>query len=238
LIAGPSSNVASPESGEASSRRKPRLDLSAITESLRAVEAHFESLNSDLTVPRDPMCSEVVDNLIAAYEYVDALLDADVDLLTRGNSQHLLRLNNLVLWGARGTDTVARETQLKATERHFYNDASLGGIRSLMNYVADHRADNVWSRSAGVYIQILTAPQLFIEGNHRTAAVVVSQVLARSGNPPVVLTERNSKTYFDLSSMLKVCRKRSLRSAIEILKLRRQLAKFLENEADGRFLSC
>ena len=43
-------------------------------ESLRAVEADFESINEDLTVPRDPMCREVVDNLITGYEYVDALV--------------------------------------------------------------------------------------------------------------------------------------------------------------------
>ena len=238
MIAWPTSKVvASPDSAATHSPVKPRLDLRAITGSLRAVEADFESINKGLTVPRDPMCSEVVDNLITGYEYADALVQSDVDLLARGSSRHLLQLNSLVLWGSNSVDIHAREIQLRETERHFYNDASSGGIRSLMNYVADHDGVNIWALSAGLYVHILTAPQLFIEGNHRTAALIVSQVLARAGKPPVVLTEANSKRYFELSSLLKGCRKRGLRGVLEIPKLRRRLARFLEDEADPRFLS-
>jgi hypothetical protein len=43
-------------------------------------------------------------------------------------------------------------------------------------------------RAAEVYIYILSEPQLFIAGNHRTGALVLSYILAREGRPPFVLT--------------------------------------------------
>ena len=205
---------------------------------MRAVEGTFDALNVDLTVPRDPMSGEVVDRLLSAYAYANELLDAGIDLLARGNSRYMLHVNGLVLWGERDVDVRAREAQLHETERHFYDDASPGGVRALMNYVADHDDENVWLLCAGVYVHMLTEPQLFIEGNHRTAAVIVSQWLVRAGKPPMVLTQHNSKAYFNLSSRLTGCRKRSLRAALDIPKLRRRFARFLEDEGDSRFLSC
>ena len=60
----------------------------------------------------------------------------------------------------------------------------------------------------------------------------------RAGKPPTALTQHNSKAYFNLSSRLTGCRKRSLRAALDIPKLRRRFARFLEDEGDSRFLSC
>jgi hypothetical protein len=223
------------DAGETGNRLKPRLDLRAIEQSLRDVQADFERINADLNVVRDPMSGEVIESLISAYAYIDEMLGAGVDLLARGNSPCMLRLNRLVLWGVHDVAVGARE--LQETERRFYDDASAGGVRALMNYVADHDDENVWTRAAGVYTQILTSPQLFLEGNHRTAALIVSHALAQAGKPPFVLTQTNSREYFDLSSTLKSCRKRSLRSALEIPRLRRRFARLMEHHADARFLS-
>jgi len=213
-----------------------RLNLSAIEASLRAVQAHFDEINATLATPRDPLQDDVLTNLLAGYEYLDFLLFNDIDLLARGSSHHLLRLNFLVLIGAQDPAKGDWAGATRQTERRFYDDASRGGVRALMNYAAEHKGDGIWKRAAGVYIHILSEPQLFIEGNHRTGALVMSQVLVREGKPPFVLTERNAKAYFDPSSLVKGCRKRSLRALLEIPKLRKRLAKLIEDEADQGFL--
>ncbi len=215
---------------------KPRLDLCAIEASLRTVQDQFPSINASLDMPRDPLRDEVLDNLLAGYEYVDYLLASDIDLLARGNSRHLLQLNTRVLWGRRNRDAEAFEIQFQETERHFYNDSSAGSARSLMNYAADHDGGAIWTRAAGIYVHVVSAPQLFIEGNHRTGTLIMSQILARAGKPPFVLTAHNAKAYLDSSSLLKGCHKSSLRGMLEIPRLHKQITRVIEQETDPRFV--
>ncbi len=216
--------------------RAGRLDLAAIDASLRAVQRRFDAINASLEMPRDPMADTVVTNLLAGYAYIDSLLAADIDPLERGNSRLLLELNRLVLWGRRNLGADTDKDQFDETERQFYDDRRTGGARSLMNYLADHDSDGIWKRAAGTYIHILSAPQLFIEGNHRTGALIMSHILARAGKPPFVLTPTNAKAYFDPSSLLKGYRKRSLRGMLEIPRIRKRFAGLIRDEMDPRFL--
>ncbi len=213
---------------------KSRLDLPAIETSLRAVQRDFPRINASLNTPRDPLRDVVVENLLAGYEFVDSLLAADIDPLARGNSRHLLQLNCLVLCGTNemAYEDCARHAQ--ETEQRFYDDTNPGGVRALMNYLADHKKDRVCRRAAGVFIQMLSAPQLFIEGNHRTGALVMSYLLCREGRPPFVLSVSNAKAFFDPASLVKGCRKHSLTSLMEIPKLRKRFAAFIEKEGDRR----
>jgi hypothetical protein len=212
------------------------LDLDAIERSLRTVQGDFAHINATLASPRDALSDQVLENLMAGYEYVNSLLAADIDPLARGNSRHLLNLNNLVLCG---TDEVAAErhaSHLEETERRFYDDANPGGVRALMGYLADHKGDSVWRRAAGAYTHILSAPQLFVEGNHRTGALIMGHLLAWNGKPPFVLTVKNAKAYFDPSSLVQGCKKHSLRGLFEIPKLRKRFATLLKEEGNPAFL--
>jgi hypothetical protein len=215
---------------------KHRLNLSAIEASLREVQSRFDEINASLATPRDPMSDQVVDNLLAGYAYLNELLAQDIDLLARGNSRRLLQLNCLVLWGSCDPKAVGCAGEFRQTEEHFYDDGSPGGMRSLFNYASEHKGNGVWKRAAGVYIRILSEPQLFVEGNHRTGALLMGHMLTREGKPPFVLTASNAKAYFDPSSLVKACRKRTLRALLEVPKLRKRLAKFVENEANPAFL--
>ncbi|HMQ13230.1 MAG TPA: hypothetical protein PKD21_07265, partial [Candidatus Competibacter phosphatis] len=60
------------------------LDLEAIATSLRRVQMEFEVINQQLSWQRDPMSDEVVENLLAGYAYVDALVDAGIDFFVMG----------------------------------------------------------------------------------------------------------------------------------------------------------
>jgi hypothetical protein len=94
----------------------------------------------------------------------------------------------------------------------------------------------VWRRAAGVYIYILSEPQLFIEGNHRTGALVFSYILAREGRPPFVLTAENTKAYLDPSTLITETRKHSLVALFRIPKIKRYFAKFLKEQSDQNYL--
>lgn len=212
------------------------LDLTAIEAALRDVQRDFAHINASLDTPRDVLGDEVLANLLAAYGYLGRLLEDGIDPLARGNSRHLLKLNLLVLFGERPPASQEGEAQVRETERRFYDDSSPGSLRALVNWLADHAGDNVWRRAAGAYIQVLSAPQLFLEGNHRTGALIASALLCGAGQPPFVLTVGNAKAWFDPSSLVKGCRKRSLKALLAIPKLRKRLAKVLRDEANPRFL--
>ncbi|GAB6039582.1 hypothetical protein [Endothiovibrio diazotrophicus] len=209
------------------------FDLAAIERSLRAVQRDFAHINGALGTSRDPLSDEVVDYLLAGYRYLAHLLAEGIDPLAVGNSRHLLRLNCLVLCGSCPGEREEWPPHLEQTARRFYDDRSPGGVRALMNYLADHGGDTVWERAAGAYIHILSEPQLFVEGNHRTGALVMSALLCGAGQPPFVLTPGNARAYFDPSSLIKGSRKRSLRAWVTMPPLRRRLARLLREGAAG-----
>jgi hypothetical protein len=80
----------------------------------------------------------------------------------------------------------------------------------------------------------MSRPQLFFEGNHRSAILIVSFLLGREGYPPFVLTPTNAKALFDQSRQLSDLRKNSLRAMIQLPKLRNQLASTLKDTLELR----
>jgi len=83
---------------------------------------------------------------------------------------------------------------------------------------------------------MLSRPQLFIEGNHRADALLMSHLLAREGQPPFVLTVANAKGYFDPSSVMKRTKKRSIGMLIRMPNIKRCFAGFLRENTHERHL--
>jgi len=173
--------------------------------------------------------------MMAGYRFVDQLLAQRVDLLAMGNLKLFLEMNALVLLGSDEGMRAGAAFQLAATEQRFY-DQEGGGIRDVVEWYDLHRANSVWRRAAGVYISILSEPQLFIEGNHRTGALAISYILAREGRPPFVLTAKNAKAYLDPSTLITETRKHSLVALFRVPKITRYFAKFLKEQADQKYL--
>jgi prophage maintenance system killer protein len=113
-----------------------------------------------------------------------------------------------------------------------------GGIRDIIEWYDMHAKESAWKRAAGVYIRVLSEPELFIEGNHRTGALIMSYILARDGYPPFVLTVDNAQAYFDPSTLITKKKKKSLTLLLEMPRLKRQFAEFLTSQENPKYLQC
>jgi hypothetical protein len=82
----------------------------------------------------------------------------------------------------------------------------------------------------------VSEPQLFLEGNHRTAALVVGYILVRQGEPPFVVTPTVASSYFELSAEIRRIHKRTIAMRLRMPSLRRRLSALLRSAADRRFL--
>jgi hypothetical protein len=210
-----------------------RFDLIRIEAALRQVQQAFPRINPDLRDRRDPMDDQVVANLMAGYAEVDALVAAGIDPFAMGNLKYLLELNALVLCGTEDAARAGSIEHLRATEERFYGE---DGIRGVIDWHEAHRLNSVWKRSAGVFTRVMSEPQLFLEGNHRTGTLIVSWLLAREGRPPLVLTPATARAFFDPASLIKKTRKRGLVSLFRTPGLKKRFARFLKAASDERYL--
>jgi hypothetical protein len=180
----------------------------------------------------------VLGQLLAGYRQVDQWLEQGLDPFALGQSGQLLKLNALVLWGEAEPVASDARRHLQVTEEQFYATGD-GGIGELVKCYQLLEKQTIWRRAARVYIQILSQPQLFLEGNHRTGSLVMSYLLARAGKPPFVLSVDNAKAYFDPSALVKSSRKHSLRMLLERPQLVKRFAGLLRESANPKHrLSC
>lgn len=208
------------------------FNIAGIEASLREVRTQWPLLHRELKLPQERIDDEVLDNLMSGYALVSQLLEAKIELFAFGGSSYLLELNNRVLCGTSEQKRREYRKHIAATDRHFYERAD-AGIQDLMDWYARHRHESVWHRAAGLYIRILSEPQLFIEGNDRTSALVMSYILAREGHPPFVLTTLNAKAYFEFSALVKRIPRNSLANLFRLPRLKARIAGFLKDQASG-----
>jgi hypothetical protein len=211
------------------------LNLVAIDAALRDLQQVFPEINKSLFDRRDPLDDEVVANMLEGYQLVDQLVTDRIDIFALGQLKHWLKLNAVVLCGTKAIDEQIHQSMLRATEVRFYDEPG-GGVRDVMEWYARNLDETVWRRSAGVFNRVLSEPQLFFEGNHRTGALIMSYLLAREGKPPFVLTRENARGFFDPSSVIKKTRKHGLLTQIKFRRLIKDFADFLDRQKNPRFL--
>lgn len=212
-----------------------RFDLAEIKTSLDDVSSSFKKINKRLSSRRDKLGEQAIDYLISAYELIDGWLAADLDLFALGASPLLLEINTTVLCGRDPQARSEYEYYLKKSEEHFYDSAN-GDIGGLVEWYELHRKADIFQLAAGLYIQVASHPQLFIEGNHRTAAVIISYVLARRGLPPFVLTKDRAKKFLNLTASVTAYDKNSMLARLSLLEIRRRMARFIEDSLEERHL--
>ncbi|MBC3419527.1 hypothetical protein HU734_015180 [Pseudomonas wayambapalatensis] len=211
-------------------RATRRLDLSAVERALRDVQRRFTELSKHFTEPRDPFTDEVLQNVLEGYALIDDYVARGIDLFDLQQLNLMLEINATVLCGSDPERRVEFAQHLIATEEHFFNNVE-GGIKDLYNWYCSYGSDSVWKRAAGVYVRILSKPQLFIEGNNRTGSLIVSYLLMRAGLPPFVLTLDNAEGYFNPSSVIRNSAKHGVKALYELPKIKKKYAAFLEAQA-------
>jgi hypothetical protein len=212
-----------------------RLNLKAIERSLRQVQREFPQINVLLRSRRDSMTDQVLDNLMTGYAFVDWAIADETDLLDSRYVAALLELNHIVLCGRDPNTRREHRKHLEATAQQFYAQGEFN-INDILRWHRDHARESAWKRAAGVYVRILSQPQLYIEGNHRTGALIMSYILVRDGKAPFVLTVENAKAYFDPSTLVKETTKTPATLLMKLPRMKRRFARFLESHADAQYL--
>lgn len=207
-----------------------RLDLPAVERALRKVQGRFAELSRQFTEPRDPFTDEVLSNVLEGYALIDDYVARGVDLFDLQQLNLMLEINATVLCGSDPARRREFSAHLQATEARFFNNVE-GGIKDLYNWYCSYRSDSIFKRAAGVYVRILSKPQLFIEGNHRTGSLIVSYLLMRAGLPPFVLTLDNAEGYYNPSSVIRNSAKHGVKALYELPKIKKKYAAFLEAKA-------
>jgi hypothetical protein len=213
-----------------------RLDIPAIAASLRAVQREFPQINAQLHSQRDAMTDTIVDNLLLGYTLIDTALHEQTDLLSAVHLHQLLELNHIVLCGVDPAVRREHHRHIAATAQRFYDQDDGFDIGNIYTWYNKHAHESPWKRAAGVYVRILSQPQLYIEGNHRTGALIMSYVLAREGKPPFVLTVDNAKAYFDPSTLIKHTKKTTTTLLAKLPRMKKRFAVFLQEQVDTRYL--
>jgi len=211
-----------------------RLHFGRIEDELRDVQRHFPEINAVLTSRRDDFTDTVRSNMLAAYEFLDALVADEVDLFSGAGLEALLQLNHLVLLG-RGYDPGEFRKHISATRRQFF-DNFRRYVKPIRRWYRKHETENPYKIAAQVYVGVLSQPQLFQEGNHRTGSLIASGILLQNGRPPFVLTRQNAVAYFNPSSEIKFTDKRTINGKLRLPKYQRDFREFLQRNVNPAYV--
>jgi len=212
-----------------------QLNLPLIQEALQQVQLNFEEINGTLTMRREHIADVIIGNMMAGYEYLNGLLAKRIDILKEDYKHHVLELNTLVLCGTGNKVRFEFGEHITSTARRFYTQEECN-INRIVAWNRKNRSSSPWERAARIYVFMLSQPQLFFEGNHRTGALLMSAILAHEGLPPFVLTTENACAYFDPSALAKLTDKDFLGKLYKLPAITKQFSKFLGEQADKRFL--
>ena len=212
-----------------------RLNLPAIEQSLRDVQREFPKINALLHSRRDSMTDAVLENMLAGYSFIDQAVADGVDLFMLRYVTALLELNHIVLCGVNQQLRQEYQTHIAAATQRFHAQEEFN-IDDILHWYYRHEHESSWKRAAGVYVRILSQPQLYIEGNHRTGALIMSYILMRDGKAPFVLTVDNAKAYFDPSTLIKQTKKTTTTMLTKLPGMKKRFADFLHAQVHERYI--
>jgi len=214
--------------------KPPRLRLGRIEDELRDVQRHFPAINAVLNSRRDEFTDTVRQNMLAAYEFLDAVVNDELDLFSDEGLEALLQLNHLVLLG-RGYDPGEFGRHISVTRRRFFDNFHQY-VKPIRRWYRKHETDNPYKVASQVYVGVLSQPQLYQEGNHRTGSLLASGILLKNGCPPFVLTRQNAIAYFNPSSEIKFTDKRTIRGRLRLPKYQSDFREFLRQNVNEAYV--
>jgi hypothetical protein len=208
-----------------------RLDVAAIAAALDEVARHPKTWPGQAEPP-DP---DAARRMAEGYAAVDALLADGADPLALGGSASLLELNHIVLCGVSPDRRRQFARHIAQTDRRFYDDPT-AGADAFFAWLALQPAGPPDSLAARLWARIVSRPQLFIEGNQRTATLVASFVLVRGGLPPLVASRDAAARFAALGETCRRIDRESWRSPIDFALGWRAARRLIRAAADRRYL--
>ena len=215
-----------------------RLDLPAINEALIAVETDWPRIDAELARlkigRKDPFTAFLRANMLSGYAYLDQLLEQGIAPLSDASREHLLLLNERVHYGTDAGLRAEYDAAIVATAEKFNVN-----IDPILHWHQRHtrHGNNPYKLAAETYVSIVGQPQLFVEGNHRTGALIASWINLYAGLPPFVLSVDNALTYFAPSAEIKQFADRSTwRGRRRIPKYRKSFRVFWEQLVERKYL--
>ena len=148
--------------------KRLRLRVGRIEDEVHDVQRHFAAINAMLTCRRDEFTDMVRQNMVAAYEYLDAIVQYNLDLFSDDGLEALLQLNHLVLLG-RGYDRREFGRHIDVTRQQFFDNFHRC-VKPIRRWYRKHQTENPYKVAAQVYVGCLSQPQLYQKGNHRTGS--------------------------------------------------------------------
>lgn len=210
------------------------FDLGAIAEALHQLNL-WRSADPEATPQEEAFYGDAEHRMLHGYRFVDGLIARREDPFVYGGSKLLLEINHLVLCGVSPKRRAEYARHMAETERRFYADHE-AGADSFCAWAAEHRHLPAEKFAARVYRRVVCSPQLFIEGNQRSATLIASFVLGRGGLPPLVRTPVGFGELAELSAQCKAHDRRRWSSLVWGLFLDWRLEHYLARTADRRFL--
>jgi len=188
------------------------------------------------TPPYEAVRGDTSRRMLEAYRYVDCLLASGQDPFAYGGSHLLLEMNHLVLCGPSPERRAEFARHIEATERRFYDD-HLCGADAFYSWAAQARHFAPTGYAARSFYHIVSTPQLFIEGNRRTATLLASYVLGRAGSPPLVIDIETFPNYVSLCTASKAVDRRRLGAGVREWILVKRLQRLITRSGNTRFLA-
>jgi hypothetical protein len=216
-----------------------RLHLEQIVSSLKTVETHWMEIDDELDrrgIGRKdtPFDAVVKTRMVSAYSYLDDLLSGRVPPFSPESIELMLLLNQRVHYGTDQRLLSEYRNAHEATTEKFYQY-----IGSLQEWYEKHwkRGMHPLKLAAEIYVRILSRPQLYVEGNHRTGSLIANWISVYHGFPPFVLSADNALAYFAPSMEIKSSvDKTTWHGQTKLPKYGEAFRQFWENHIDNRYL--
>lgn len=182
---------------------KASFDIDKIAVALHGFQAIFAEINRGLTLHREALEDDMIDRILQAYGFLNDLLGKDVDLFSLAGLHSMLELNHIVLCGTEPSTRYEYHSHIVDTRKRFQNN-----IRKTRKWVMK-KADAIppVALATGFYCRMLSRPQLYFEGNHRTGNIILNYLLICASYPPFLITADNAFEYLELSGHIKFMNK-------------------------------
>ncbi|MFP4011210.1 MAG: hypothetical protein ACLFUM_05880 [Spirochaetaceae bacterium] len=209
------------------------FDLERIEQALHGFRSAFSQVNERLSMQREELTDEMVAHILQAYGFLNEMLEKGMDVFTPAGMHGILELNHLVLCGSDPRVRSDYYAHLSATRKRF-----LKRIHPIRTYVLKNRKRrrDPHELATVFYSKLLSYPQLFLEGNHRTGNILLNYILSSAGAAPYVPTEADAHIYLNLSGDFKLTeRDNSFDTTLKMPKYRKQFQTFLREYGDPGF---